>query len=76
MKKLSNGVDTMQDQKSSSEKRLANAKERLKNSLTNLDSLIKKQNSRLKDEKKIRTEVIQDLDEHIENLETILKDNG
>lgn len=65
----------MQEQRTESEKRLEGAKERLKNALTNLDSLIKKQNENLKEERKIRTEVIKDLDEHIGNLETILKRN-
>jgi oligopeptidase A len=40
----------MQEQKATSEQRLENAKERLKDALTNLDSLIRKQNERLKDE--------------------------
>ena len=65
----------MQEQKTESEKKLECAKERLKNALTNLDLLIKKQNESLNEEKKIRTEVIQDLDKHIDNLETILKNN-
>jgi flagellar biosynthesis chaperone FliJ len=66
----------MQEQKATSEQRLENAKERLKDALTNLDSLIRKQNERLKDEKAIRTEVIRDLDKYIDNLETILQNNG
>ncbi|PIR39188.1 MAG: hypothetical protein COV35_01340 [Alphaproteobacteria bacterium CG11_big_fil_rev_8_21_14_0_20_39_49] len=67
--------NAMQEQKTESEKRLDGAKERLKNALTGLDLLIKKQNRNLKEERKIRTEVIKDLDEHIGNLETILKKN-
>lgn len=63
----------MQEQKTESEKKLEGAKERLRNALTNLDLLIKKQNENLNEERKIRTEVIKDLDGHIENLETILK---
>lgn len=66
----------MQEQKATSEQRLENAKERLKDALTNLDSLIRKQNERLKEEKAIRTEVIRDLDKYIDNLETILQNNG
>lgn len=66
----------MQEQQATSEERLENAKERLKDALTNLDSLIKKQNERLKEEKAIRTEVIRDLDKYIDNLETILQKNG
>ena len=66
----------MQEQKATSEQRLENAKERLKDALTNLDSLIRKQNERLKDEEAIRTEVIRDLDKYIDNLETILQNNG
>jgi len=64
----------MQDQTITSEQRLAAAKERLKKSLTRLDGLIEEQNSKINNERNLRTQVIKDLDAHIENLEAILQD--
>jgi hypothetical protein len=63
----------MQDQDITSEQRLEKAKERLKDSLLRLDELIQKQNKAVKSGQKLQTEVIKDLDKHIETLGKILE---
>ncbi|MCE3232887.1 MAG: hypothetical protein K0R98_1144 [Rickettsiaceae bacterium] len=57
----------------SSSQKLERAKEHLRESLLRLERLIQKQNEALSTSKKIRTQIISDLDSHIENLERILK---
>jgi hypothetical protein len=66
----------MQDQKISSSQRLAEATKNLESALSRLKNLIIEQNNSLKEEKKLRTGVIEDLDKHIENLATIIDNNG
>jgi hypothetical protein len=66
----------MQDQKISSSQRLAEATKNLESALSRLKNLIIEQNNALKEEKKLRTGVIEDLDKHIENLATIIDNNG
>jgi hypothetical protein len=63
----------MQNHTVTSSQRLNRAKEHLKESLIKLERLIQKQNNSLQNGNKIRTQVINDLDTHIENLGTILK---
>jgi hypothetical protein len=66
----------MQDQKISSSQRLSEATINLESALSRLKNLIIEQNNSLKEEKKLRTGVIEDLDKHIENLATIIDNNG
>ena len=66
----------MQDQKISSSQRLAEATKNLESALSRLKKLIIEQNNSLKEEQKLRTGVIEDLDKHIENLATIIDNNG
>lgn len=51
---------------------LNQAKDRLKQALLRLDGLIDKQNSSLTEANRIRSKVLEDLDNHIDNLKTIL----
>ena len=66
----------MQDQTISSAHRLAASRRHLEDALSRLENLIIKQTYSLEGERQIRTQVIEDLDKHIANLETILEDNG
>ncbi len=62
----------MQSQYTTSSTELGNAKERLKNALTRLEKAIINRSQAFNNERALRTQVIQDLDGHIKNLETIL----
>lgn len=56
-----------------SSQRLEISKKRLGDALIRLDNLIQKQRGRLENERTVRTQVIKDIDSHIQNLETILE---
>jgi hypothetical protein len=63
----------MQNHTVNSSERLESAKERLKESLVRLERLIQKQNEKLSNGKKIRGEVMKDLDSYIQDIELLLK---
>lgn len=65
----------MQEQKTPSEIRLDNAKERLRESISELGTLINRQNNCIEEEQSTRKELMKDLDFYIEKIESIL-DNG
>lgn len=64
----------MQDQSVSSAEKLQEAQERLSKSLARLESLIQGQEKTIETERTVRSQVIKDLDSHIENLENILSE--
>jgi hypothetical protein len=66
----------MQNHTVTSSQRLERAKERLKDSLLRLENLIQKQNNSIHKGHEIRTQVIRNLDLHIENLGTILQNHN
>lgn len=63
----------MQNHTVNSSQRLESAKERLKESLVRLERLIQKQNEKLSNGKKIRGEVMKDLDTYIQDIQLLLQ---
>lgn len=64
----------MHEQKTHSETRLENAKERLRDSISELGSLINSQNKSLQEEQNTRKKLMKDLDFYIEKIELILSE--
>lgn len=62
----------MNEQHFNSTKKLDLAKDRLRDAITRLESAIESQNNKLSGEKNLRVMVIEDLNAHIANIETIL----
>ncbi len=62
----------MQNHTVNTSQRLESAKERLKESLIRLERLIQKQNEKLSNGKKIRGEVMKDLDGYISEMEKLI----